>query len=271
MTITEPQPRPASHPPGGGQTPTDHGRTEVLRSVANAIDVLECFALDPELGVSDIARKLGIAKSTAHRLLVTLCARGLAEQNPHTGQYRLGMHLYELGSLAQRRNGLRDAAMPVMRELADQTHQAVHLGIPDGADVVFVERLHAVEGPLGVVAARVPAHCTSSGKALAAFNQEFDSARRSAGFPPRVRNTVRSLADWEVQLRTVRRAGYAAAHSEAVDGAASVAVPIFGPRHVAVASLSIYGPTPVMVPMMSKLVPMLRRGAAQITHVLTAA
>jgi hypothetical protein len=56
MTITEPQPRPASHPPGGGQTPTDHGRTEVLRSVANAIDVLECFALDPELGVSDIAR-----------------------------------------------------------------------------------------------------------------------------------------------------------------------------------------------------------------------
>ena len=72
-----------------------------LKSVGSALDVLECFATDGELGVSDIARRLGVAKSTAHRLLQTLASRGFVEQVAHSAQYRLGMHVYELGALAQ--------------------------------------------------------------------------------------------------------------------------------------------------------------------------
>ena len=66
-----------------------------LKSVGSALDVLECFALDGELGVSDIARRLGVAKSTAHRLLQTLASRGFVEQDVQSGQYRLGLHVYE--------------------------------------------------------------------------------------------------------------------------------------------------------------------------------
>ena len=118
-----------------------------LKSVSTALDVLECFAVDSELGVSDIARRLGIAKSTAHRLLTTLCSRGIAEQNPDTGHYRLGLHLYELGQLAQARSILRHVALPILTRMAKITGHTVNLAVVDGPDVVFLERLEASRRP----------------------------------------------------------------------------------------------------------------------------
>ena len=89
-----------------------------LRSVGTALDVLECFAVDSALGVSDVARRLGVAKSTAHRVLSTLAGRGFVEQDAN-GLYRLGLHLYELGMLSHARNGLRHVALPVMQAVAE--------------------------------------------------------------------------------------------------------------------------------------------------------
>ena len=76
-------------------------RSDTLQSVTTALDVLDCFLTTPEVGVSEIARRLGIAKSSAHRLLTTLAARQVVEKNPDTGQYRLGVHLFALGHLAR--------------------------------------------------------------------------------------------------------------------------------------------------------------------------
>jgi DNA-binding IclR family transcriptional regulator len=175
--------------------------TDGLKSVSAALDVLECFAVDGELGVSDIARKLGIAKSTAHRLLTALCRKGIAEQNPETGHYRLGLHLFELGQLAQARSILRHVALPTMTKLAATTGHTVNLAVVDGPDVVFLERLEIHDDVhfLGHAGRRFPSHCTSSGKAIAAYNPEAAQARRDAGFPPRVTHTVRSQNDWDRQ------------------------------------------------------------------------
>ena len=185
-----------------------------LKSVATALDVLECFAVDGELGVSDIARKLGVAKSTAHRLLTTLCSRGIAEQNPETGHYRLGLHLYELGQLAQSRSVLRHVALPTLTRLAETTGHTVNLAVADGPDVVFLERLEASDDVhlLGHAGRRYPSHCTSSGKAIAAYNPEAAQARRDAGFPPRVSHTVRTQSDWDRQLVEVRQRGFRGLH-----------------------------------------------------------
>jgi predicted ArsR family transcriptional regulator len=71
-----------------------------------------------DLGVSDIARRLGIAKSTAHRVLTTLAGRGFIEQDPDSGRYRLGLHLYELGQLTISRNPLRHARPATLRQIA---------------------------------------------------------------------------------------------------------------------------------------------------------
>lgn len=242
-----------------------------LKSVGTALDVLECFAIDTELGVSDIARRLGIAKSTAHRLLQTLVSRGFVEQDQDSGLYRLGMHIYELGHLALSRNPLRHAALPVLRQVAKATGLTVNLGVADGPDVVFVERLESADSIrfLGHTGRRLPAHCTSSGKAIAAHNVELEEARARVGFPPRVSKTVRTAADWRRTLDLVRRAGYAVSHSESFDGASSVAVAVLV-RRVAVASVSVFGPTELVQPRIDKLVPVLTAAAHRIEHAYTA-
>jgi DNA-binding IclR family transcriptional regulator len=237
-----------------------------LKSVGSALDVLECFATDGELGVSDIARRLGVAKSTAHRLLQTLVSRGFVEQDHHTGQYRLGIHIYELGQLAQARNELRYAALPTLRGIARSTGLTVNFSVPDGADVVFVERIENTDGVriLGHFGRRLPAHCTSSGKAIAAFNDTAYQARIAAGFPPRLSNTVRTAADWAAVVGKARTQGYADSHGESFDGASSVAVPVLSHK-VAIASVSVFGPTEQVRPAVGHLVPLLTAASRRIS------
>ncbi len=236
-----------------------------LRSVGTALDVLECFAIDSTLGVSDIARRVGVAKSTAHRVLTTLAARGFIEQDEDTGLYRLGLHLYELGTLSLARNRLRHAALPTLRLLAHQTGLTVNLGVPDGGDVVFIERIEAENSWrfLGHSGRRLPAHTTSSGKAIAAFNDQLDHERRMAGFPPRASRTIRREEDWDRELRWVRAHGHAITHDGSYDGSASVAVPI-RQSGSAIGSVSFFGPSEALEPRISQLVPMLLAGVARI-------
>lgn len=238
-----------------------------LRSVGTALSVLECFATDGELGVSDIARRLGIAKSTTHRLLQTLAERGFVEQNPESSRYRLGIHLYELGELASARHVLRQAALPHLQRVAAATGLTVNLSVVDGADVVFVERIENTDGVrvLGHMGRRLPAHTTSSGKAIAAFDPDADAERRRAGFPPRVSRTLRTESDWEHCLLAVRTAGYATSTSESVEGAASVAVPVLvGGR--AIAAVSVIGPSELVERQVRRLVPVLSTAARRIAR-----
>lgn len=243
-------------------------QNDALKSVGSALDVLECFALDGELGVSDIARRLDIAKSTAHRLLTTLASRGMVDQNPENGLYRLGLHLYELGQLALARNKMRHAALPILQELRRTTRLTVNFSIPDGPDIIFVERLHTAQTDpvLSHSGRRYPAHCTSSGKAIAAFNRELAEARLTAGFPPRASGTVRSAADWHAAIAHVRRYGYAAAHDESFDGMSSVAVPVLDGCKVAVAAVSVFGPTESILPDTDRIVPLLIAASGRISR-----
>src|SRR4051812_39173548 len=161
------------------RTPVEGG----LQSVQTALDVLDCFSSDEELGISEIARRVGVAKSTAHRLLTTLCARGMAEQNPETGRYRLGMRLFALGQLAASRSRMHRLALPLLAELKQRTGDTIHLAIPDGVDMLYVERLETFREMrlMSAVPRRIPCHATSSGKAVAAFDEQLATARVTAG------------------------------------------------------------------------------------------
>lgn len=227
------------------KTRVARGDSEALKSVATALDLLECFAVDTELGVSDIARRLGIAKSTAHRLLTTLASRSIIEQNTETGKYRLGLHLLELGILVQGRSEIRHAALPVMIDISRRTGCTVNLSVPDGADVVFIERIEIGGGRdiLSHSGRRYPAHVTSAGKAIAAFNPTLDKHRRQAGFPPRAAQTIRNEIEWERSLEEVRRRGFAASTSESFDQFTTIAVPLLSLNGQAFGALSILGLT----------------------------
>ena len=227
---------------------TPAARTTVeggLQSVLTALDVLDCFSSDEELGISEVARRVGVAKSTAHRLLTTLCARGMAEQNPETGRYRLGMRLFALGQLAASRSRMHRLALPLLAELKQRTGDTIHLAIPDGVDMLYVERLETVrEMPLmSAVPRRIPCHATSSGKAVAAFDERLATARVTAGLTKETASTLVSPGQYRADLVATRRRGYAVSVDETVVGLTSVAAPVFDHAGKACAAISIVGPT----------------------------
>lgn len=214
-----------------------------LKSVAAALDLLDCFVEDEELGVSQVARRLGVAKSTAHRLLTTLASRGLIEQSSKTGRYRLGLHLFELGHLALTRLDLRRESRTLLEELREVSGWTVHLAIAQGADTLFLERLPTLRGMQAMVEyrRRWPLHATSSGKAICAFDPEAAHARTAAGFPSFTTHTITSAAAFEADLAGVRSRGFAIAREELMYGLASVAAPVLDRQGVARAALSITG------------------------------
>ena len=214
-----------------------------LKSVATALDLLDCFVSDEELGVSEVARRLGVAKSTAHRLLTTLASREIIEQNPDNGKYRLGLHLFELGQLALTRLELRRRSVTLLEELREVSGWTVHLSVAQGGDSLFLERLPTLRGMLVMdeYRRRWPLHTTSSGKAICAYDPEAAARREAAGFPVFTPHTISSATQWRAELVKVRQRGYATSHEELMTKLGSFAAPVFGSNGVAMAAISITG------------------------------
>jgi DNA-binding IclR family transcriptional regulator len=219
-----------------------------LKSVATTLDLLDLFMTDDELGVTEVARHLGVAKSSAHRMLTTLVSRGFAEQDPDTGRYRLGLHVHELGQVSISRNRLHRRALPLLEELRQLTGQTIHLAIADGADVVHLERLQTRQGIelLADLPHRFPAHCSASGKVISAFNPDVAAARRRARFPSLTAATLHTETEFDAMLVDVRRRGVAYNNGEARVGAGSIAAPVCDGSGRARAAISVVGATPVL-------------------------
>ncbi len=167
---------------------------ERLSSVATAIRLLKAFSEDEvDIGISDLARRLRIAKSTAHRLAVTLVSEGMLEQDGGSGKYRLGVALFRLGALVRRRMEVSNEARPFLYDLREKINESVHLAILDGTEIMYVynlESTHAIRmrSDLGV---RKPAHCTAEGQAILAFQpQPVIDEVIAAGLVPRTPRTI---------------------------------------------------------------------------------
>ena len=148
------------------------GTERLAQSLGRGLGILEAFTRErPELGVTELGVRLGLAKSTVHRLLATLQARGYVRTNPRSGKYYLGIRLWEVGCIAAGRMGYREVSRPALESLARKTAETTHLAILDGTKVVYLDRvdgtppIHA-EAPVG---GRAPAHTVSAGRALLAF------------------------------------------------------------------------------------------------------
>jgi DNA-binding IclR family transcriptional regulator len=225
----------------------DIAGTGALSTVRNAVRVLTSFSLEErELGVSELARRLGLGRSTVHRLLVTLAADGLLEQNPASGKYRLGLRTYELGMLAAAHMDVREAARPVLARLRDETAETVQLAVLDGREVVYVERLETTQTVriFGHVGHRNQAHCTSTGKVLLAALPDTELDRLLDGWvlDAKTPYTITDPARLRAELARVRRAGFAENVNETGIGVASVAAPIRDATGAVVAAVSVAGP-----------------------------
>lgn len=235
--------------------------------MTTALALLECFVASEELGISTLARRLGVAKSTAHRLATTLCASGYVERNPHTGQYRLGLHVYELGTLVANRMKLCNVAGPIVAELRERTGSTVNLAVPDAHETVYVRRLQSLRAlqlfmPIGL---RLPAHATSCGRAIAAFNPMLAQACRDAGFPSLTSQTINSLATFDRDLQIIEEQGYASSIDAVVRGLSSVAAPIFDRKGYVCAAISVADLTSQIEPNVEKLARLVIQASRVIT------
>ena len=217
--------------------------SETIRAVERALDVLLCFTSQtPELTMSQISERVGINKSTVHRLLSTLERKRFVERDPSTGIYRPGLRLLQMASLALEQNNLRRLASPFLQALCDQYRENVNLAILDGADVVYLD---VIEGSQRVKLAavpgqRLPAFCTASGKAILAFLPE-ENVRGvlERGMPKHAQATIVSPEELLRDLDGVRKRGFAISEQEFEDGINAVAVPIC---EQPIATISIAGP-----------------------------
>jgi DNA-binding IclR family transcriptional regulator len=241
---------PAASPQGTALAPAN-GAAEAdpkrLSSVATAIALLKAFSEnETEIGVSSLAKRLGVAKSTVHRLATTLVSEGMLEQNPENERYRLGIALFGLGALVRRRMDVSTEAKPYLFSLRESTGETVHLAILDRAEIMYVYNL---ESPQAIrmrsdIGVRKPAYATAEGLAMIAFQPPSVADEIIArGLSPRTARTNTDPARLRAALEEVRAKGFALEDEESEAGMRSIAAPIRNGAGEVIAALGVAGPT----------------------------
>jgi len=217
-----------------------------IASVDKALRLLRLFREQSRVRLSEASEHLGVAHSTAHRLLAMLAYHGFVRQEQDSRAYVAGPALVEIGLAAIRQMDIRLHARPVLEDLAATFAETAHLAILEGQAVRYLD---AVESSRALrVAARtgatLPANCTASGKAMLAALPDAEVAALFAGgtLPALTKRSVSRLPGLLAELREARQRGYALNTEESEDGVASVAVPILGRGDAAVAALVVSAP-----------------------------
>ena len=217
-----------------------------LSSVANSIRLTKAFSeAEFEMGISALALRLGLAKSTVHRLATTLVEYDILEQNRETGKYRLGLALFELGTLVRRKMDVMNEAQGQIHALADLTGETVQLAILDHLSVLYIrirESRQAVRMSSGL-GSRAPAHATSVGKVLLAFRSaETVGQVIENGLPRYTPNTITEPAALTAELASIRARGHAIDDEEIEVGLRCVAAPIRDHSGRVIAAISVAAP-----------------------------
>ena len=222
-----------------------------LASVDNALRLIHALDERGELRVYEAAELLGVARSTAHRLLSTLCFRGFATQRGDSPVYRPGPALLDAGLRALARLDLRQIARPQLRALAEETGETVHLVVLEGNGARFVDGVESTQ-PLRVglrVGMVLPAHATAAGKSiLAALPPERVTDLYPRGVQTLTDRTMASLADIQRHLATVAQAGHATNHGESADDVAAVGVVIRDQARHPVGAIALAAPAERLLP-----------------------
>lgn len=228
--------------------------------------LLDCFtASEPELTLAELTARTGIPRSTVHRLAKILVDQRLLRRT--NSGFSLGLRQFELGELVEERRKLRDASLPSIQELFEQTHETVHLGVIDGTEVLYFFKIvgyHAFPLPTRA-GGRWPLHSCALGKAMLAFAPPGTlHAALSAELRRLTPYTITQPQRLLNQLEAVRNTGAAFEFEESVLGNACVAAPIFNAAGQAVAAISVSGP-PLRL-RAEQRAPIVRRAATRISH-----
>ncbi len=237
----------------------DEREPGVIRSVDRAVAILDLLAQDgwrssmgpreivDSVGLSgaQVARELGVHRSTALRLLGTLERHALVERDPRTAKYRLGRRLPQLARVVSGELDLRHVARPVCEGLAASSGETVTLDVLDGDEIVPIEQSTGSTAFVSVnwLGRRTPVHCTASGKIILAFAAEPVRQRLLAKpLVPLAPRSITDVGELEKQLGAAREAGFARTFEELEVGLDAIAAPVFSTDGEVVAAIDVSGP-----------------------------
>jgi DNA-binding IclR family transcriptional regulator len=216
-----------------------------VQSVDRAVTILEILARAGEVGVTQLARELGVHKSTAFRLVAALERRELVEQNADRGKYRLGTGILRLAGATTSRLDLVQESRAVSRALAQRSGETVNLAVLSDGAALYMDQVAGSSAlqPHNWVGQRIPLHATSNGKVLLSGLDRVEVARQVPILRAYTANTITSLDGLMRELEEVRQRGYAIAIDELEIGLTAVAAPVRNVHGEITASVSISGPT----------------------------
>ena len=229
-----------------------------IESVDNALRLLLMFRDRGEIRLSEAREALGVAQSTAHRLMAMLAYHDFVRQDPFSRAYRAGPALIDVGLSVVRGMDIRSIARPFLEELMQQVGETVHLATLEGAGARFLDAVESehtlrVAGGTGRV---LPAHAVSAGKAMLAAlpDDEIDRLYPSDPLPAQTDRTITTREQLKAELQRVRRRGFASNAGESEDGVSSTGVAVLNANGRPVAAVSVAAPLSRMPASMARQV-----------------
>ena len=246
------------------------------QSLERGLAILTAFGSDRStIGVSELARELGLSRSTTHRYIATLTSLGYLQQDVETKRYRLGPRVLDLGFAAINSMDIRDISLPHLQALTDATGFTANMAVLDGADVVYIERCRTSrsgqrEIDLNLhVGSRLPAYCTAMGKALLAFvpAERLEGILDGVELVARGPNTITDRAALLAELERIREQDLAVNNEELAYGLRSIAAPIRSRSGevVAALNLAVHQTMVSMDDLIDRFGPAVKRTAAAIS------
>jgi IclR family transcriptional regulator, KDG regulon repressor len=230
----------------GGQMATSKSNSSV-QSVERALIILDVLKENPNgLGITEIAKRLDVAKSSAHRLTTTLCSFGFVRKNIESDKYLLGLKVVELGEAVLESLDLRTVASPFLQELVNELGETVHLVILENSEIVYIDK---IESPKTIrmysrIGKRAPVHCTGVGKAMMAFlhEEEINQIIINRGLKRYTEYTHTTKGELLKNLEEIRNSGYSIDEQEHELGIRCVAAPVFDHKNKVIAGISVAAP-----------------------------
>lgn len=218
-----------------------------VQTLERALDILEVLARSEEsLGVTEIGNRIGLHKSTVHRILQTLCYRGYVEKEKDRERYRLGIKIVELGIRFFNDLEIRKVAANFLAVLAKSFDEVVHLVLPDDGEVVYIDKRESSQlvSLHSKVGRRAPMHCTAVGKAILSTlaEEEVRHILKTKGMPGFTHKTITDPDKLMKQLREFKALGYALEAEENEVGILCLGTPIYDYSGRAIAAISVSGP-----------------------------
>jgi len=238
-----------STPPRRGRTPSKPGAaTSQVQSLTRGLSILDALAkAEGGLTLTDVAQRVTLAPSTAHRLLSTLEKMGFVYQAGDLGRWYVGLQAFTVGSSFLASRDFVAQSHPYMRRLMEQSGETANLGILDGTEAVFVDQVQCREMMRTIVklGSRAPLRASGVGKAIFAAmpDDEIEAILKVKGLPRITGNTITSPETMWAAIRVIRQRGWSFDDEEHALSTRCVAAPIYNEHAEVLGAISLAGPS----------------------------